>query len=217
MDLVWQVKTLAVMLFGIGIKLAIYDPSADPHAHAASTQRYELGAAVCTCFVIQLAHTILLKSPHHYASIPRSARRLPKHILLLAARLTLLGVSVAVCSLPTRPALLVLVQAALAVPQCALLHAQETSAAAHSALAGRKSQHPLHETPLAIDALRLKAGRFRAAHAAAAAAADDDDDSECCELGERSSEAVVEGGAWGSKETVSSASAAVVIGNANAP
>ena len=57
-DTLWQLKTICVMLVGVGIKLAIYNPSASASAFFSQHQRLLLGGALAACFFTQMAHTV---------------------------------------------------------------------------------------------------------------------------------------------------------------
>merc|ERR1711871_149787 len=45
----WETKAFAVMLVGVGVKLALYNPKASPEAHFAQAQRLELGLSLAVC------------------------------------------------------------------------------------------------------------------------------------------------------------------------
>jgi hypothetical protein len=86
--ILWQAKSLAVMLVGVGVKLAMYNPMASPNAHFALAQRLELCIPLAVCFAIQLFHSLFVKTKHHY-SWKRLAEQ-PMHVLVVLARISII-------------------------------------------------------------------------------------------------------------------------------
>jgi hypothetical protein len=62
--LLWQVKALAIMLVGVGVKLAIYKPAASPHKHYALQQRVELGLSAAAVFFVHRDGSHRARSRH---------------------------------------------------------------------------------------------------------------------------------------------------------
>jgi hypothetical protein len=116
-------NALAVLLVGVGIKLAIHDPVASVDAHFALEQRLGLGVPCMVVFSIQLLNA-LLKNSHHYVDCYALFSH-PAHLILILMRMAFLAVKVLVCFMPLQPVVLLSVEAALAFIQCALLHVQE--------------------------------------------------------------------------------------------
>lgn len=152
--LLFTTNALAVLLVGVGIKLAIIDPTASVDAHFALQQRLELGVPCTVVFSIQLLNT-LLKHSHHYKDLSALCAH-PAHLLLIVVRIALLATKVFVCFIRLQPVVLLAVEAALAMAQCALLHIQEHRVRIVS------PQHPLSaQLPDALNTLREKAKLHR--------------------------------------------------------
>lgn len=94
----WEVMALSVMLVGVGVKLAIYSPLASPTAHFAFEQRLAIGMPVGICFGVQLFHTLMVKTRHHYSW--RALRDHPIHVCVVTCRG---GLSAPGTALFTRP------------------------------------------------------------------------------------------------------------------
>jgi hypothetical protein len=108
-NILFTANAMAVMVVGVGVKLALYDPTAPTNAHFALQQRLGLGVPVAVVFAVQLINSSL-RNRHHYAC-SKALTAHPEHMCVLAARLLLLGVKVGVCFLPLRPVLFVALQA----------------------------------------------------------------------------------------------------------
>ena len=52
-----RAQTIAVLFVGIGIKLALYDPTAPTDAHFSDMQRLQLGLSLAFCFALELLST----------------------------------------------------------------------------------------------------------------------------------------------------------------
>ena len=63
--LLWQVKAVAVMLTGVGVKLAIYDPLADGGQGRDVRARLMVGLPLAVVFASQLVFSILFQNRHH--------------------------------------------------------------------------------------------------------------------------------------------------------
>jgi hypothetical protein len=145
------------MLVGVGVKLAIYKPLASPYSHVAFPQRLELCAPLALVFFVQLFHTIVVKTWHHYSCSTLLSQ--PMHALVVGSRVLLLASLPLVSLVPLQPAYLLLVLAGMSIVQCVLL-------LAHDFRFGIKSNkaHPMRELPNALLALQQK--RKRAASVA---------------------------------------------------
>ena len=144
----WQTKACGVMLVGVGVKLAIYNPTQDPRHYNAAAQRLEIAIAASLCFSVQLFHTVFVKTRHHYSCAALGAH--PAHCAVVLARLGLLvGNVLGVARVAVEPWIFVTIQACLAVVQCVLLHVQE-----HSCKITSKRRHPMATMPHALRTLR---------------------------------------------------------------
>lgn len=151
---IWQVKAVGVMLVGVGVKLAIYDPMADPDSHFALEQRLGLGVAVALTFGIQFFNAVCMRNWHHYSLAGLCKHRL--HAAILLCRLLLVTARIGVCYLRIVPYVLVAVQAGLGVIEASMLHMQEYR---YPIKSNRKPYTA--DMPAALNSLRLKAQRAR--------------------------------------------------------
>ena len=144
----WQVKACGVMLVGVGVKLAMYAPTAAADEHFAHPQRLEISIACGVCFCVQLFHCIAVKNLHHYSC--KSLRAHPVHVLVVLSRVALLlGNIVGLSQLELVPWKFISLQAGLAVLQCILLHLQE-----HQFKITSGKAHPMAKLPKALKTLR---------------------------------------------------------------
>ena len=161
--MLWEAKALAIMLVGIGVKLAIYDPMASPHAHFALAQRLALGLPIASCFGVNLFHHVCVKTWHLYSWHALVSQ--PSHTLVVSARIGLLIACGVVCIAPLAPLPFAFTLAAFSMGQCALMQLHN----GRVAILGTRP-HPMREMPNALLALQHR--RKGAAKAATAAAAE---------------------------------------------
>lgn len=121
--MLYAFKTVAVLFVGISIKLAIYNPTADAHAHFAYQQRLLLGVALAVCFGLELVMRPLHVGVRHYYS-PRTLVQNKKRTLVIAARLLLVGAMGACARVALPPAEYLWLQTALTLAACVLAHFQ---------------------------------------------------------------------------------------------
>lgn len=121
--ILFTTNALAVLLVGVGIKLAIHNPVASVDAHFALEQRLEVGLPCMVVFSIQLLNS-LLKNSHHYVDSYALISH-PAHVTIIFMRVVFLSAKLLVCFIPLQPVVLLSVEAVLAFIQCALLHVQE--------------------------------------------------------------------------------------------
>jgi hypothetical protein len=150
--ILWQAKSLAVMLVGVGVKLARYNPMASPNAHFALAQRLELCIPLAVCFAIQLFHSLFVKTKHHY-SWKRLAEQ-PMHVLVVLARISIIVGLPLLAFIRIEPLFLMLVLAGVSVVQCALLQAHDFRFSIKS-----NRPHPMRELPNALLALTQRRKR----------------------------------------------------------
>jgi len=144
----WQIKTCGVMLGGVGVKLAIYNPLSDPTYLNAEAQRVEIAAATAVCFAAQLFHCVYVKNWHNYSLAGLAAH--PLHCAVVLSRVGLMvGNTVGLTQLQLEPWKFVSAQAGLAITQCVLLHLQE-----HGAKITSDKIHPMAALPAALKSVR---------------------------------------------------------------
>lgn len=148
----WEFKALTVMMTGVGVKLAIYKPTASPHEHFALAQRLQLSIAIAGVFFIQLFHTIFVKNRHHYSL--RTMGQHPTHVFVVTLRICLICACPAVAIYKLQPYQLILVLAAMSVAQCALLQIQDFKFNIHSTY-----QHPMREMANALQSMQQRRKR----------------------------------------------------------
>lgn len=151
----FMTNALSVLLVGVGIKLAINDPTAAVGAHFSQEQRLALGVPCMVVFSIQLVNTTL-KNLHHYKNLVTILSH-SAHLIIIFTRIVLLMAKVLVCFAPLQPVVLLCVEAVLGVLQCALLHMQE-----HRFSISSTRTHPNARLPDALHAIKSKAQRYRA-------------------------------------------------------
>jgi len=145
-NLLWQAKALAIMLVGVGVKLAIYKPNASATAHYAFQQRLLLSLSATGVFFIQLFHALFIKTRHHYSWATLCNQ--PLHTALVAVRIILLAASGSLCTAQLPPMIFLWVQTGTALLQCALSHLLDFKFAVTSG-----NQHPMRMMPQALHAL----------------------------------------------------------------
>ena len=156
----WQAIAISVLLVGVGVKLAIYDPRAPADAFYSFEQRVGLGVPVAFTSLIPLANSVLLRDRHHYHGVHRRhfelLRRQPVHFVLLTLRLVIFRLAIGICWLKLIPGAFLGVQTGLALLQCALLHYSEHRAQITTSTASLDSQ-----LSAAVNTLSLKAKHAR--------------------------------------------------------
>ena len=150
----WELKAVAIMLVGVGVKLAIYDPTASAHARFALEQRLELGVPAAVVFFVQIFHAVMIKNRHHYSRDALLEQWV--HTCVVLSRLVLLAAAVALCFVPMRPLGFLWAQAALAMLQCVLSHLQDFKVPIKS-----PHSHPMSAMPQALSALYQQRVRER--------------------------------------------------------
>ena len=156
-SLLWEVNAVAVMLVGIGVKLAIIDPLAAPDGYSAFAQRLEVSASLAVVMSVQLFHTLFVKTFHHYSYHTFSEQ--PVHVLVVALRAIVIVACAASCMLPLSPLYMLILLAGLSAAQYVLLHIQESLVPVVSI-----HQHPMRELPNSLFVLQQR--RKRHLHAA---------------------------------------------------
>lgn len=146
MGILMSLKSVFVLLTGVGIKLAAYDPTSSPHAPHAFEQRLQLGTALLLCFGMNLIMRPLhsrLGILRYYSSMfhGRSHERLS----IVACRLSLCAAHLGVAYAPLNPLASVLVQAAVSCAQVGLIirerHAAYRDGARDSSASGPDHHH----------------------------------------------------------------------------
>ena len=122
---IWQTMAIAVMLVGVGVKLAIYDPLADARAHFALQFRFVVGAALTVVFMLQLLFSMLIRRRQFYRHPWRLMRTQPAHCLLVGLQVTALVSQTLIALIPMVPAATVAAQALVGLIQCILLHVRD--------------------------------------------------------------------------------------------
>ena len=110
--LVYTLQACAVLLTGIGVKLAIYNPFSSPDA---PSQRKLFSVSISVCFGLQLVMRPLHSGSllKHYA--PRKLLAAPRRALVVLLRLCTVGAMLGLLAAPLSPALFVVAQALLAL------------------------------------------------------------------------------------------------------
>jgi hypothetical protein len=149
----WQMKSLSIMLVGVGIKLAMFAPMASPHAHWAASQRFELGIPLAVCFSVQFFRSIFVANFHHYSLSTISLH--PVHCLILVVRVALLVASALIGLQPIAPIYVMLELAFISVAQCVLMQLQDFRFPIRS-----MAYHPMAQMPNALLALQHRRRRY---------------------------------------------------------
>jgi hypothetical protein len=110
--LLCTLQACAVLLTGIGVKLAIYNPFSSPDA---PSQRKLFATSISVCFGLQLVMRPLHSGSllKHYA--PRKLLAAPRRALVVVLRLCTVGAMLGLLGAPLSPALFVVAQALLAL------------------------------------------------------------------------------------------------------
>ena len=153
----WQMNAVATMLVGVGIKLAIYKPTAAGDAFFSLEQRLQLNIAVVFVFGIQLLHASFIMDRDFLTA--SSLRKHPLPLVVFGARFLLLGVGLSSSWLELTPVANMWVQTAFAVAQWVLIHVH---AVTRTKIAHR-DVNIYFFMPLAFTTLRNKAKRFQVA------------------------------------------------------
>jgi len=147
-DLLWQAKTICVMVVGVAIKLALYNPSAEADAFFAREQRILLGLPLSILFTIQANHAFIVDW-HNYRYL-HWVKKDSVHFLVICARLVLGVAQFGVCLIDMQPFVFVPVQALFCVSQLVLLHVMFQV----FPLSDYKP-HPLESVPYVLNAMRV--------------------------------------------------------------
>ena len=153
---IWQAMAIAIMLVGVGVKLAIYDPFSDPNAHFALALRLMIGVSVSVVFALQLFYAMVIRRRQHYRKPLELLRTQPAHAVLVALQLAALVAQSVLALLPLAPVAHISCQAGTGLVQCVLLHIHE-----HRLPATSSEIHPLAGVPDCLEAIRLKASKYR--------------------------------------------------------
>ena len=156
----WQVMAIAIMLVGVGVKLAIYSPLADPHAHYGLPLRLLVGISVTIVFTLQLFYAMVIRRRHLYHQPVRLIREQPAHALVVLVQVCLIVAQPLFGLVPLQPAATVAGQSAIGLAQCILLHVHEHRI---KVVGAEGVIHPLAGVPDALEAIRLKASKRRLA------------------------------------------------------
>lgn len=154
-NFLWQTRAVTVMLVGVAVKLAIYNPVAETDAFFSLQQRLGLGVPMTISFAINFFESVFFQNRHHYYALSQISK-FPSHFACLAARGAVMGSTIGICFAPMTPAVQLAAQASLAVVQCALLHLQD-----HKCNIDSHKMHPAASLPQALHALRQRAQRNR--------------------------------------------------------
>lgn len=120
--LLYMLKACAVLLTGIGVKLAIYNPFSSPDE---PSQRKQFAVSIAVCFGLQL-----VMRPLHSGNLFKFNYNLfqaPKRALVVFLRICTVGGMLALIAAPLRPALHVVAQALLALLENQLSRAEPKS------------------------------------------------------------------------------------------
>jgi len=154
----WEAKCCAIMMVGIGVKLAMYEPMASPQAHFSADQRLGLCVPLSICFGIQLLHTLLVKTAHHYSWQRICEQKI--HMTVVLARIALIAGLPFLALIELEPLLLLFVLAGVSVAQCCLLQLHDFRFSIKS-----NRPHPMRELPNALLALQQRRKREAAKRA----------------------------------------------------
>ena len=142
--LVYTRQACAVLLTGIGVKLAIYNPFSSPDA---PSQRKLFSVSISVCFGLQLVMRRCTRAPCSSTTRPGSSGRAGALVVLL--RLCTVGAMLGLLAAPLSPALFVVAQALLALlenhlPSAEPKHLEDEEDAAPASPAART---PRSSTP----------------------------------------------------------------------
>ena len=117
--ILWMVNAMAVMMVGIGIKLAIYNPKAAADSFFSFEQRLEMNLSVSLVFFIQLFHTVAVYDVGSFDLESLTAHITPLGIVVV--RLVLLVCGFCLSWVDMSPMANTCVQVPFALLQCALM------------------------------------------------------------------------------------------------
>ena len=126
-ELIWEVLAVSVMLVGVGIKLALYDPTASGSAFFALNQRLTVSMPLAIAFGGTMVHTFM-KNRHHYDACFVWVCRNKDHAVIVALRIGVIVAMIAFSWAHLEPVAFMGLQAALTLIQTLLMHAQESPA-----------------------------------------------------------------------------------------
>ena len=101
-QILWLIMAMAIMLVGVGVKLAIYRPDAAPDAHYALASRMLVGVPMAVTFGIQLFYTMVIKNRERFCRFRRLCRLLAASASGCTSPLLAL-LSLSWCSAPATP------------------------------------------------------------------------------------------------------------------
>lgn len=152
----WQIMAVAIMLVGVGVKLTIYAPVADAHAHFARPLRLMVGVSIAVIFALQLLYATVIRRRQHYRHPLKLIVTQPQHCAVVLAQILALLAQILTPLLPLVPLLMVTVHTAIGLVQCILLHYHE-----YRFKVTGPEVHPLTGVPYALESLRVKASKRR--------------------------------------------------------
>jgi len=139
----WEAKALSIMMVGVGVKMAMNNPTVSASEHYAPALRMQLGLPLATCFFVQMFHHTYVKTRHTYSK--RAICEQPMHFVVVGLRATVLGLCAGVCFLPLKITTLLIILAALAIINCVLMYEVN-----HRFALRGGGQHPMSELPTAL-------------------------------------------------------------------
>jgi hypothetical protein len=148
----WQTKALSVMLVGVGVKLAIYNPTASARAHFATAQRIQMGVPLALVFGVQLCRTVFVSQRHHYSC--ETIREHPIHVCVVLTRLALLLATGLIALQPLEPLPMMAELSVLSLAQCVFMQLHDAKFPIRST-----QGHPMRELPNALLALQQRRRR----------------------------------------------------------
>ena len=152
----WQAMAISIMLVGVGVKLCVYNPIAEPHAHYALPLRLLVGVSAMAVFALQLFYSMVIRRRQFYRRPLSLITTQPYHCAVVLLQLIALAAQALLGLAPLMPVSMLAGQAALGLIQCVLLHLHD-----HKLKVTGSEIHPLAGVPDALEALRLKASRRR--------------------------------------------------------
>jgi len=156
----WQANAMAVMLVGIGIKLAIYNPKATDDAFFSFEQRLEFNLSVSIVFFIQLFHTVAVYDVGSYDYESLSKHGTPLCIALVRVLLLVGGFCVSWADMS--PMTNSCVQVPFALAQTGLMILYDKNRQRIVALGIDHGETSVYNfMPMALTILRHKVRRFQ--------------------------------------------------------
>jgi len=153
-ELLWEVLALAVMSEGVGIKLALYSPTASPEEHFGLGLRLTISLPIIIVYLCVIVNSQLLKNGHHYDLRFRWVSKNKAHAFVLGLRLGLLGAMFGFSWLRMRPSSYVALMSGMTLLSTLLLNAQEVKYQIRS-----ENKHPLANISEVLNGMRIKARR----------------------------------------------------------